>query len=391
MGMISCDFPKFKPQKSRARSVLVALIYPHGREPVENVENSRALSLYSLDVLPQHGGFLVQRQFWVQKFCEFCYGKTSGTRILLYTWWLIPLSKWVITPVIKGIIRVNPLITEVITHLLSGMSHQVTSWYFHDSSMIFPWYFIHCIYLFAPVWVSKKNNFRSPELGGETWRDSRWTARAFCSAACLTFHQDSKLENVETLGIYQCLPGLPFSYQSNLGFFPLPLVGKTGAINSGLSLEPASACLMSSWFGTPAQRWATCRPHWAAETGQVFYGFFHNAQLLSAARPAISAPGSCCGQNAPRQLGEFPSRLNQKSHMDGFGDWPAGLGVHFVHEVVLHVVNDRPANPLGEAPKKEREAANFKHCLLENALPICAPFVDTHKCFIFTKWGPQDS
>ena len=36
--------------------------------------------------------------------------------------------------------------------------------------------------------------------------------------------------------------------------------------------------------------------------------------------------------------------------------WPAGLGVHFVHEVVLHVVNDRPANPLGEAPKKEREA-----------------------------------
>lgn len=53
-------------------------------------------------------------------------------------------------------------------------------------------------------------------------------------------------------------------------FFPLPLVGKTGAINSGLSLEPASACLMSSWFGTPAQRWATCRPHWAAETGQVF-------------------------------------------------------------------------------------------------------------------------
>ena len=41
------------------------------------------------------------------------------------TWWLIPLSKWVITPVINGIIRVNPLITGVITHLLSGMSHQV--------------------------------------------------------------------------------------------------------------------------------------------------------------------------------------------------------------------------------------------------------------------------
>ena len=33
--------------------------------------------------------------------------------------------KWVITPVINGISRVNPLIKGVITHLLSGMSHQV--------------------------------------------------------------------------------------------------------------------------------------------------------------------------------------------------------------------------------------------------------------------------
>ena len=43
----------------------------------------------------------------------------------IHTWWLIPLSKWVITPVINGISRVNPLIIGVITHLLSGMSHQV--------------------------------------------------------------------------------------------------------------------------------------------------------------------------------------------------------------------------------------------------------------------------
>ena len=42
-----------------------------------------------------------------------------------HAWWLIPLSKWVITPVINGISRVNPLITGDITHLLSGMSHQV--------------------------------------------------------------------------------------------------------------------------------------------------------------------------------------------------------------------------------------------------------------------------
>ena len=42
-----------------------------------------------------------------------------------YTWWLIPLSKWVITPVISGLTLLIPFITGVITHLLSGMSHQV--------------------------------------------------------------------------------------------------------------------------------------------------------------------------------------------------------------------------------------------------------------------------
>ena len=41
------------------------------------------------------------------------------------TWWLKPLSKWVITPVINGLSKVNTLITGVITHVLSGMSHQV--------------------------------------------------------------------------------------------------------------------------------------------------------------------------------------------------------------------------------------------------------------------------
>ena len=35
--------------------------------------------------------------------------------------------KWVVTPVINGIIRVNPLIIGVITHLLSGMNHQVSN------------------------------------------------------------------------------------------------------------------------------------------------------------------------------------------------------------------------------------------------------------------------
>ena len=45
--------------------------------------------------------------------------------IYIYTWWLIPLSKWVITPVISGLTLLIPFITGVITHLLSGMSHQV--------------------------------------------------------------------------------------------------------------------------------------------------------------------------------------------------------------------------------------------------------------------------
>ena len=49
----------------------------------------------------------------------------SETVTNLHTWWLIPLSKWFIIPVINGISRVNPLITGVITHLLSGMNHQV--------------------------------------------------------------------------------------------------------------------------------------------------------------------------------------------------------------------------------------------------------------------------
>ena len=45
--------------------------------------------------------------------------------IKVTTWWFIPLSKWVITLVINGISGVSPLITRVITHLLSGMNQQV--------------------------------------------------------------------------------------------------------------------------------------------------------------------------------------------------------------------------------------------------------------------------
>ena len=62
-------------------------------------------------------------------------------RTIQVTRWLIPLSKWVITPAIDGISRVNPLITGVITHLLSGMSHQVMTSYNLPRPLINPY---HC-------------------------------------------------------------------------------------------------------------------------------------------------------------------------------------------------------------------------------------------------------
>ena len=38
----------------------------------------------------------------------------------LYTWWLIPVSKWIITPVISELTLLSPVITRGITYLLSG-------------------------------------------------------------------------------------------------------------------------------------------------------------------------------------------------------------------------------------------------------------------------------
>ena len=48
------------------------------------------------------------RTFWGNM-----WGLDFGIKYPGTTWWLIPLSKWVITPVINGISRVNPLITGV--------------------------------------------------------------------------------------------------------------------------------------------------------------------------------------------------------------------------------------------------------------------------------------
>ena len=57
----------------------------------------------------------------------------------VHTWWLIPVSKWIITPVISGISRVNLPITGVISRLLSRMSHQVLKRFFsaHKSNHLF--------------------------------------------------------------------------------------------------------------------------------------------------------------------------------------------------------------------------------------------------------------
>ena len=45
---------------------------------------------------------------------------------MVYTWWFIPLTKWVITPVGSGFtLLIIPVIRGVITHLLSGMILQV--------------------------------------------------------------------------------------------------------------------------------------------------------------------------------------------------------------------------------------------------------------------------
>ena len=62
-------------------------------------------------------------------------GWKLGDKVPKDTWWLIPLGKWVITPIISGLTLLIPFITGVITHLLSGMSHQVVSiLYFRENA-----------------------------------------------------------------------------------------------------------------------------------------------------------------------------------------------------------------------------------------------------------------
>ena len=43
----------------------------------------------------------------------------------IQTWWLIPVGKWIITPVISELTLLSPVITRGITYLLSEVNHQV--------------------------------------------------------------------------------------------------------------------------------------------------------------------------------------------------------------------------------------------------------------------------
>ena len=46
-----------------------------------------------------------------------------------YTWWFIPLTKWVITPIASWLSLLIPVISGVITHLVSGMSQHTGIYY----------------------------------------------------------------------------------------------------------------------------------------------------------------------------------------------------------------------------------------------------------------------
>ena len=87
----------------------------------------------------------IMYEIYISKQPNMCHAQDTGLMFLqkvitiplvtwdtmyLYTWWLIPLSKWLITPIISGLTLLIPFITGVITHLLSGMSHQVLYTYY---------------------------------------------------------------------------------------------------------------------------------------------------------------------------------------------------------------------------------------------------------------------
>ena len=102
-------------------TIHIPMIIPIGQKPSLKAPLAPRQSLHSLQVAPP---------WWWFKCWKWDY----------HTWWLIPLSKWVITPVISGLTLLIPFITGVITHLLSGMSHQVRMYRWNvDSFFGFLW------------------------------------------------------------------------------------------------------------------------------------------------------------------------------------------------------------------------------------------------------------
>ena len=76
------------------------------------METSADIWLIGISPFPQSNWLKQMRSFWTGRIMSSskC-GKPNNT------WWLIPLSKWVITPVIRGLTLLIPFITGLITHL----------------------------------------------------------------------------------------------------------------------------------------------------------------------------------------------------------------------------------------------------------------------------------
>ena len=58
-------------------------------------------------------------KFWIYQWNNRGWNHAEPPKLIGYehTWWLIPLSKWVITPIISGLTLLIPFVTGFITHL----------------------------------------------------------------------------------------------------------------------------------------------------------------------------------------------------------------------------------------------------------------------------------
>ena len=127
----------------------------HGQSKDRNMEydrNGTWIQVVTTKMALQHGWPLDT----LQKCCfvEMVYNVPN--RKGNHTWWFIPLSKWVITPVISGLTPPIPFITRVVTHLLSRMNHQV-----HPLPEI-----------------DGMNTFKPSPIGGSSWLYSMYSSHS---------------------------------------------------------------------------------------------------------------------------------------------------------------------------------------------------------------------